>query len=173
MPVPKRKGKEREAPKMSRTLSGLTENRLGSGGLKFGGAVKTISSVSEVALTALRRPETDRKNDGCETFITPAITVWKKKSRVLVDENQNRIQSLLITKQLQLGGYMGSWLHILGPLVNTGFILITHCPGPGRYRYHTDGIYSNLTSPTLGWPSKRRLLLFTRYLLFSFKRKNK
>lgn len=36
-PVPTRKIKASEAPKISKILSGLTENGLGFGGLKFGG----------------------------------------------------------------------------------------------------------------------------------------
>lgn len=39
-PVPNRKNKASEAPKMSPPLSGLTPNVLGSGGLKFGGGEK-------------------------------------------------------------------------------------------------------------------------------------
>lgn len=52
-PVPNRKNKAREAPKMSPILSGLTPNLLGSGGLKLGGGakVKDPSFSSSLALT--------------------------------------------------------------------------------------------------------------------------
>lgn len=41
-PVPKRKNKAREAPRISKTLSGLTENAFGFGGLKLGGGENVV-----------------------------------------------------------------------------------------------------------------------------------
>lgn len=43
-PVPNRKSKEREAPRISKVWPPFTVNGLGSGGLKLGGTVKEVSS---------------------------------------------------------------------------------------------------------------------------------
>lgn len=47
-PVAKRKSKGREAPRISKVLSDLIANRLGSGGLKFGGGVIDTDGDDEV-----------------------------------------------------------------------------------------------------------------------------
>lgn len=65
-PVPNRNTRDREAPRISKVLSGLIPNRFGSGGLKFAGAEKLGLDVeilasksptvgSEISVEALMR----------------------------------------------------------------------------------------------------------------------
>lgn len=62
-PVPSRNINDREAPKMSKTLSGLTENGFGSGGLKLDGGLKPSFGFSSVLTEVEGRGVSENSDD--------------------------------------------------------------------------------------------------------------
>lgn len=120
---------------MSKALSGLTANRFGSGGLKFGGAANGVGSSfswvlvvdeedgvcgvfedSEVALMEnevlgiWRLPESGRKSEGCEKFSTPAIgflagRVFKLRVKCIFVWVAPCVELEVVVSKFSLGGH--------------------------------------------------------------------
>ncbi|KAL6988426.1 hypothetical protein U1Q18_014176 [Sarracenia purpurea var. burkii] len=119
----------REAPKISRTLSGLTENNFGCGGLKLGGGENSVDvaenpkfgsslvltevelrgvlgnsadDLIETSLFGCLRLQNDRKIGDGEKFRTPAIRFRREGLKSV----EQRKKGTVVGVRLRSRGYM-------------------------------------------------------------------